>query len=145
MARQSFEAEHRRPLLLDPNFDGDLDSEKPAEDRPLLKCTSCLRRQPFIFVSALLLLSVLVNLGQALSAHWASGRFTALGMGIRPDESYSPACDAVEYELRKFSRARWMTPWHGPPSDAVDDAWEALYNFGVSKIPKSVRYRPRCR
>ncbi|KZP06292.1 hypothetical protein FIBSPDRAFT_842279 [Athelia psychrophila] len=81
-------------------------------------------------------------------------------MGVRPDESYcafalplsvqvlqltnvsgcyytAPAYDAVEYELRKFSRARWMTPWHGPPSDAVDDAWEALYNFGVSKIPKS--------
>ncbi|KAJ7206264.1 hypothetical protein GGX14DRAFT_397076 [Mycena pura] len=47
---------------------------------------------------------------------------------------YSPAQEAVEYELVKFSSG---SIFQAPPSDEVDAAWDRLYQFGVSAIPKS--------
>ncbi|CEL09746.1 hypothetical protein ASPCAL12876 [Aspergillus calidoustus] len=29
------------------------------------------------------------------------------------------------------------TPYMGPPTDAYDEAWEDLYNYGIIKIPQS--------
>ncbi|KIM75131.1 hypothetical protein PILCRDRAFT_38305, partial [Piloderma croceum F 1598] len=49
----------------------------------------------------------------------------------------APAHDVLEYEIKKFPRARYISKYHGPPSDQVDQAWEDLYSFGISKIPKS--------
>jgi Mycotoxin biosynthesis protein UstYa len=40
----------------------------------------------------------------------------------------APVQDALEYELKTFPRAGQTSPYHGPPSDAVDNAWEDLYS-----------------
>ncbi|KAF7978050.1 hypothetical protein HWV62_1675 [Athelia sp. TMB] len=132
MSRQSFE--HRRPLLPEEDIETGVDDKLSyGSGKPTSHMQPYKRR--LMIVSALLIASILLNISQAWSAQ-GIGRFRVV-TGIRPDESYSPAYDAVEYELRKFSRARWISPWHGPPSDAVDAAWESLYSFGINKIPKS--------
>ncbi|KAF2812836.1 uncharacterized protein BDZ99DRAFT_495991 [Mytilinidion resinicola] len=52
---------------------------------------------------------------------------------------YSPAQDAVHYEIKKFNHGfnDDISPLQGPPSDERDKLWEDLYNFGMSAIPKS--------
>jgi len=53
-----------------------------------------------------------------------------------PSFVYSPAQDVVEYKLTKFAIGG-DKHFHIPPSDALDEAWNNLYNFGISRIPKS--------
>jgi hypothetical protein len=53
-------------------------------------------------------------------------------------QSYSaPVQDALKYELRKFSRARAISPYHGPPTEAVDQAWQDLYHCECLSIVSS--------
>lgn len=52
MSRQSLEPEHLRPLLPDASLDVDLENEKHANDRPLLKYTLWHQQQTLIFVSS---------------------------------------------------------------------------------------------
>ncbi|KAK7029390.1 hypothetical protein VNI00_014644 [Paramarasmius palmivorus] len=49
---------------------------------------------------------------------------------------YSPAQDAIEYHVTKFAIGGDKN-FHIPPSDELDAHWENLYNFGISRIPKS--------
>ncbi|KAK1234336.1 hypothetical protein PQX77_002475 [Marasmius sp. AFHP31] len=49
---------------------------------------------------------------------------------------YSPAKDAVEYHITKFAIGG-DPKFHIPPSDELDRNWEDLYQFGISRIPKS--------
>ncbi|KAJ7158137.1 hypothetical protein C8R46DRAFT_1292155 [Mycena filopes] len=46
---------------------------------------------------------------------------------------YSPAQDAIEHQVVKFGSDGIF---QAPPSDEVDAAWENLYQFGISSIPK---------
>ncbi|TPX18223.1 uncharacterized protein E0L32_002732 [Thyridium curvatum] len=45
---------------------------------------------------------------------------------------YSPAQSVIEYELRKFTDEfeDYRSVFQGPPTDARDNAWESLYDFG---------------
>ena len=38
----------------------------------------------------------------------------------------------MEYEKKKFTKARGRTKYHGPPSGAVDAAWDDLYKCKLS-------------
>ncbi|KAJ6551767.1 hypothetical protein B0H19DRAFT_1264401 [Mycena capillaripes] len=49
---------------------------------------------------------------------------------------YSPAQDAVEYGVTTYAIGGDKR-FHIPPSPALDKAWNDLYNFGISQIPKS--------
>ena len=39
-----------------------------------------------------------------------------------------PVQDILEYETKVFLHTSDTSPYHGPPSDAVDQAWEDLYS-----------------
>ncbi|KII95582.1 hypothetical protein PLICRDRAFT_34492 [Plicaturopsis crispa FD-325 SS-3] len=62
-----------------------------------------------------------------------------------PDKSafkqilYSPAQSAVEYKAVKFhsSWAPDLAIYEQPPSDEVDNAWNDLYKYAISRVPKS--------
>ncbi|KAF7346864.1 hypothetical protein MSAN_01825800 [Mycena sanguinolenta] len=47
---------------------------------------------------------------------------------------YSPAQEAVEYEVRVFSGA--SSPFHLPPSPELDEMWHNLYKGGITRITK---------
>ncbi|KAJ3558166.1 hypothetical protein NM688_g1083 [Phlebia brevispora] len=51
---------------------------------------------------------------------------------------YSPAQDAIQYEVKQFRNGIWdATIYEGEPSEELDQAWNDLYNdFGISQIPK---------
>ncbi|KAJ6451914.1 hypothetical protein C8R45DRAFT_848091, partial [Mycena sanguinolenta] len=49
----------------------------------------------------------------------------------------APAQDAVEYGVTAYAITGEDPLFHIPPSPKLDAAWDELYNFGVSQIPKS--------
>ncbi|KAF7437552.1 hypothetical protein PC9H_004394 [Pleurotus ostreatus] len=72
-------------------------------------------------------------------------QFVAIGLLLRrspsPPEAplYSPANGAVSYRYHRFFNGfgRNVSPFQVPPSKELDELWEDLYNFGISRIPKS--------
>ncbi|KAF7320169.1 hypothetical protein MKEN_00801400 [Mycena kentingensis (nom. inval.)] len=57
-----------------------------------------------------------------------------------PQLVYSPAQDVLSYKAVKFHSGFGgsdLPIYDQPPSDAVDAAWRALYEFAFSKIPRS--------
>ncbi|KAJ6478197.1 hypothetical protein C8R45DRAFT_1101586 [Mycena sanguinolenta] len=62
--------------------------------------------------------------------HTAEPKYSA------PAFAYSPAQDAVEYGITSYATSR-TEGFRIPPSPELDQAWENLYNFGISQIPKS--------
>ncbi|KAF4562484.1 hypothetical protein EYR40_004702 [Pleurotus pulmonarius] len=52
---------------------------------------------------------------------------------------YSPANEAISYKYHKFFNGfgRNVSPYQVSPSKELDERWEDLYNFGISRIPKS--------
>ncbi|KAL7941443.1 hypothetical protein V8C42DRAFT_335141 [Trichoderma barbatum] len=54
-------------------------------------------------------------------------------------QTYSPAQDEVTYKLTKFHTNIVDAPseFQGGPSEALNRAWDELFNFGISTIPKS--------
>ncbi|KAJ8489377.1 hypothetical protein ONZ45_g11588 [Pleurotus djamor] len=59
----------------------------------------------------------------------------------RPEDHYlySPAEDAISYKYYTFFNGFTddVSPFQVPPSPELDERWEDLYNFGISRIPKS--------
>ncbi|KAJ8516158.1 hypothetical protein ONZ45_g6500 [Pleurotus djamor] len=59
------------------------------------------------------------------------------------DAVYSPAQDVVEYEIKRFNTGFLDEPksvFQGPPTDAMDAAWQDLYKDGVSYLlPEEAR------
>ncbi|KZT35595.1 hypothetical protein SISSUDRAFT_1064338 [Sistotremastrum suecicum HHB10207 ss-3] len=47
---------------------------------------------------------------------------------------YSPVNNVVRNEVRVFSHALSRSKFHGPPTNETDEAWEALYEGGISSI-----------
>lgn len=62
------------------------------------------------------------------------------GQTVNPQILYSPAQDAIEYETRVFHEGfgKDKSIYQQPPSPEVDEAWDELYNFPVTRIPKSI-------
>ncbi|GLA89660.1 hypothetical protein AtubIFM56815_004148 [Aspergillus tubingensis] len=57
---------------------------------------------------------------------------------IIPNPLFSPANKLIKYKNVKFeSGFAKKTQYMGPPSEAYDEAWEDLYNYGIIKIPQS--------
>ncbi|KAJ7659338.1 hypothetical protein DFH06DRAFT_990005 [Mycena polygramma] len=56
-----------------------------------------------------------------------------------PEASYSPAQEAIAYKTVKFHRGLQddIPIYERPPSAAVDQAWEGLYEYAASRVPKS--------
>ncbi|KAJ7487306.1 hypothetical protein B0H11DRAFT_2230629 [Mycena galericulata] len=56
-----------------------------------------------------------------------------------PEAGYSPAQHAIEYKTVKFHRGLHgdVPLYERPPSAEVDQAWEKLYAYAASRIPKS--------
>ncbi|EFX04069.1 hypothetical protein CMQ_997 [Grosmannia clavigera kw1407] len=62
-----------------------------------------------------------------------------------PHLLYSPAQDAVEYEVHKFHLGldTDLTEYQGEPSPELDRRWSELYNVGINLIPlESARQLP---
>ncbi|KAF8540442.1 hypothetical protein BDD12DRAFT_880572 [Trichophaea hybrida] len=58
------------------------------------------------------------------------------------NEIYSRAWDVVEYENIQFQGGIWTkTPYKGPPSPAVDAAWNALADTYVVAIPPDALHK----
>ncbi|KAJ6589321.1 hypothetical protein B0H19DRAFT_235640 [Mycena capillaripes] len=56
-----------------------------------------------------------------------------------PEAGYSPAQDAIVYKKVKFHRGLEddISIYERPPSAEVDQAWEELYAYAASRVPKS--------
>ncbi|KAF8303390.1 hypothetical protein DL93DRAFT_2066863 [Clavulina sp. PMI_390] len=50
----------------------------------------------------------------------------------------APIDENIEHVYVRFPDIPDITPYKGPPTDAVDKAWDDLYQFGLSGIPKSM-------
>lgn len=52
---------------------------------------------------------------------------------------YSPAQDVISYKYYTFFNGFEdnISPFQSPPSTELDARWEDLYNFGISRIPRS--------
>ncbi|KAF8319623.1 hypothetical protein DL93DRAFT_2053465, partial [Clavulina sp. PMI_390] len=50
----------------------------------------------------------------------------------------APANDVVEHVHVRFPDIHDITAFGGPPTDEVDKAWNDLYRFGISGIPRSM-------
>ncbi|KAL5513654.1 hypothetical protein ACEPAH_4053 [Sanghuangporus vaninii] len=59
---------------------------------------------------------------------------------IFPQLTYSPVQDLVSFGVQKFYEGfgENITIYQGNPSDEVDQAWEDLYSFGISEVPRSI-------
>ncbi|KAJ7694807.1 hypothetical protein B0H17DRAFT_1056873 [Mycena rosella] len=53
-----------------------------------------------------------------------------------PGTVYSPAEEAIEYGTTSYAIGQ-NERFRIPPSPQLDEAWNNLYNFGISQIPKS--------
>ncbi|KAF7983129.1 hypothetical protein HWV62_24095 [Athelia sp. TMB] len=130
MPRRSCDSEYQLALL--PPEGVENTDEKDALHSRWVHSPS--KRAKFVW-GALLASSVSLNVLQAWSAQRTIPDSVAAS---HPDESHSPAWGVVEYKQRIFSEVTAVPlPWQGPPSDEVDAAWEDLYNFGLTKVPKS--------
>jgi len=126
MSPQSLE--HYQPLLPASPAPGDPEKEYFSHYRPIERKISW----PIPLMVVLLTISALLNVTQFMARPTVRGAYCTSDQQL-----YTPVQDALEYELKTFPRAGQTSPYHGPPSDAVDKAWEDLYNFGISRIPKS--------
>ncbi|KAF7437548.1 hypothetical protein PC9H_004390 [Pleurotus ostreatus] len=78
---------------------------------------------------------------------WAIIVFQLIAIGLllshstSPQEAplYSPANEAISYKYNKFFNGfgHNVSPFQVPPSKELDELWEDLYHFGISRIPKS--------
>ncbi|KAJ7641908.1 hypothetical protein FB45DRAFT_901322 [Roridomyces roridus] len=64
-------------------------------------------------------------------------RWLQATQSCHPTLLYSPAQDAVEYGITSYAITGEDARFHIPPSPSLDAAWDNLYNFGVTQIPKS--------
>ncbi|KAJ7504927.1 hypothetical protein B0H11DRAFT_1979859 [Mycena galericulata] len=107
-----------------------LSAEDAEEQKPDLEPSSSpqlpSRRVLFliIFCETLLLLFMFFRHTQTTKYSW-------------PASLYSPAQEAVEYGVTAYAITGEDPVFHIPPSPKLDAAWDDLYNFGVSQIPKS--------
>jgi len=124
MSRQSIE--DLNPLLPEPTTSGDLEKEYSSSAEP-----RCRRLRCRIPVMILLTVSVLLNVALVVRSMYPERRYAS------DQKLYTPVQDILEYESKVFLHTSDTSPYHGPPSDTVDQAWEDLYSFGVSRIPKN--------
>ncbi|KAJ7222515.1 hypothetical protein GGX14DRAFT_428972 [Mycena pura] len=82
----------------------------------------------------LLSLSLLFNL--VLTCSWLMSASKPFRF---PEAGYSPAEHAIKYKTIKFHRGLGddVPIYERPPSAEVDQAWEALYAYAASRVPKS--------
>ncbi|KAJ7630547.1 hypothetical protein FB45DRAFT_915836 [Roridomyces roridus] len=85
-------------------------------------------------LSILAVVSVLLNL--ATLYIWVC--LNAASNPLFPQAVYSPAQDVLRYNAVKFHSGFGsdVEIYDQPPSDQVDKAWEGLYEFAYSKIPR---------
>ncbi|KAF7367293.1 hypothetical protein MSAN_00791400 [Mycena sanguinolenta] len=82
-----------------------------------------------------LIISVSLNLATLYIWFYSKGPSNPLF----PQALYSPAQDVLEYKTVKFHSGfgHDLPIYDQDPSDEVDKAWESLYEFAYSKIPRS--------
>ena len=133
MPRQSLE--DLKPLL--PELTASDNQEKEYSSNVGPRHRGLCRPTPII---ALLMVLVLLNIAlvfrqiyaerqctydQTLYCKWNGQRnIVEFGVTGKP----APVEDILEYSTRLFSRTSDISLYNGPPSEAVDQAWEDLYN-----------------
>ncbi|KAJ7139730.1 hypothetical protein C8R44DRAFT_867842 [Mycena epipterygia] len=92
----------------------------------------------FLLVLVVSLISVPLNLVTLYVWFYSAGPFDPY-----PQTLYSPAQDALEYKTVKFHSGFGpdLPIYDQHPSDEVDKAWEGLYEFAYSKIPRNQAVR----
>ncbi|KAJ7169422.1 hypothetical protein C8R46DRAFT_1088705 [Mycena filopes] len=92
-----------------------------------------------VLLSAGLVVSITVNLIAFYLWIYSTGPFNP----IFPQALYSPAQDALAYKSVKFHSGFGpdLPIYDQPPSENVDLAWESLYAFAYSKIPRNQAIR----
>ncbi|KAJ6574645.1 hypothetical protein B0H19DRAFT_1125057 [Mycena capillaripes] len=93
----------------------------------------------FLFLLAGSIISFILNLTTLYIWFYSTGPFNPLF----PQALYSPAQDILKYKSVKFHSGFGpdLPIYDQPPSDEVDKAWENLYEFAYSKIPRSQAIR----
>jgi hypothetical protein len=134
MSRQSLE--DLKPLLPESIASDDLDKGRSSNAEPRCRGLWC-RTVPLI---ALLTVSVLLNVAlivrpmdpgkwfiadQKLYSKW-NGSLIIFEFCVTREPA--PVQDVLEYETKLFLHSLDISPYHGPPSDAVDQAWQDLYS-----------------
>jgi len=77
--------------------------------------------------------------GRSWYQHVPLNRCSPVDHGSPLNVVYSPAQEAIEYKLVKFSFGFGddISPYQGPPSPEIDAAWSALYPYPAAAVPKS--------
>ncbi|KZS87708.1 hypothetical protein SISNIDRAFT_535241 [Sistotremastrum niveocremeum HHB9708] len=106
------------------------DSDSPPE---------AIRRH--ILVSGFIFMGVILNVVLlAANFYYVTLKSANQTTGIIPKPGiqtlYSPAQGSFENEIRVFSHALSRSIFYGPPTDETDQAWQALLQNGVSRIPR---------
>ncbi|KAJ7693636.1 hypothetical protein B0H17DRAFT_1059322 [Mycena rosella] len=93
----------------------------------------------FLILTAMSCISVALNLATLYAWFYSTGPFHPL----LPQALYSPAQNVVEYKTVKFHSGFGadLPVYDQPPSDEVDEAWQGLYQFAYSKIPRNQAIR----
>ncbi|KAJ6604236.1 hypothetical protein DFH09DRAFT_1122035 [Mycena vulgaris] len=93
----------------------------------------------FLVLIAVSFISVALNLATLYLWLYSTGPFNPLF----PQALYSPAQDVLEYKTVKFHSGFGsdLPIYDQQPSDEVDKAWAALYEFAYSKIPRNQAIR----
>ncbi|KAJ7462819.1 hypothetical protein B0H11DRAFT_1815975 [Mycena galericulata] len=94
----------------------------------------CVPQRLLWFILVLLLISVTLNLASLYIWFDSAGPLNPLF----PQALYSPAQNVLKYKAVKFHSGfgQDLPIYDRPPSDEVDKAWEGLYEFAYSKIPR---------
>src|SRR5882762_1373805 len=137
MSRQSLE--DLEPLLPESPTSGSLKKEYSAGVEPRSRGSGC-GRIPLVVllaVSALLNVALIVRpmyhgrctCEQKLYSKWnRSPTVIELCITVKA----APVQDILEYETRLFLHSSDISPYYGPPSEAVDQAWQDLFSCEFS-------------
>ncbi|KAF8319620.1 hypothetical protein DL93DRAFT_2074553 [Clavulina sp. PMI_390] len=126
---------YKQPLLSKSSLDDveNVPDYSPIDERALAASNRNRKTQRLLLiVSGLLNITLFI----AVAAMRSRVMNSVSWKGARP--VWTPANHVTEHVYVRFPDIHDITPFKGPPTDAVDKAWEDLYQFGVSGIPRSM-------
>ncbi|KAJ3738938.1 hypothetical protein DFH05DRAFT_1464274 [Lentinula detonsa] len=97
-----------------------------------------LRPRTARYYTCIIIIQAIFNLF-VLGRYWHNSGIQCSPLGSPLRLVYSPAQEAIEYNLLKFAFGFGddITPYQGVPSPQVDAAWSALYPYPAAAVPKS--------
>ncbi|KAF8312634.1 hypothetical protein DL93DRAFT_2168257 [Clavulina sp. PMI_390] len=116
------------PLLDDEDEENKRSGAVSPTDEPHDVLTFSRRAEMYMFAS------LAVNLILLVAAVYAGVQRSLMVRWEGASQVYTPVLDSITHTRAVFTPLLAKTKWHGPPNDAVDRAWEDLYDTGISAI-----------